>query len=520
MNGWKDDLILLIVRLRRTGSLEGFIKKDICMAAVFIGVWAGMPLGAYGQTDLSISPTMGTEGSAEQIEDSAKQAAGETLLKVEEKPIKTVLNTIEAREVDIHDVLDQIALESGLEIIADEGIEGRITLYLKDADVDDALRIILDANNLAYLREGNSVRVIRAQDFEEQFGYPFSQKVQTRMIPLSHASFFDVGTLLNQMKSTTGKVFYSDVTKTIILIDAPEPLKAMADLIKELDVPVVIKTFELRYRRAKDLARDVQGLLTRNVGRIRLDESANYIIVTDTASQIEEIARRIEALDQPSSEILIETKILQIILNDEHRQGIDWEAIVSDFQSLKFEGFGNGGGGTLSLGTVSEEDYVILLDALDTVGMINTVSNVKMTVADGKTGEIVLSSDDLLSAYEREERGEVSGDRKAVPAGRQDVTYHITPEVTEDKSVVMRLRPEVASLAPGGDEQEKAALHVREGTTIVVGGLFKDVWVEATRKIPLLGDLPIVGFAFRNQQERRRGTEIIVFLTPKIILKE
>ena len=510
MSGWKDDLI----------------KKDICMAAVFLSLLAGVPLRLYGQEEaLPLPASEAVHSPLKSIEEAGLSAppaqvnavlntaesfeeAGET---VEERPVKTVLDSLEVRDEDIHEALNQIALESGLAIDVDEGVEGRITIYLKDVDVDDALRIILDANNLAYVREGKSVRVMRAQDFEEQFGYPFSRKIQTRMMPLLHTSFHQVEALLNQMKSETGKIFYSEAAKTLILMDAPEPLKAMADLIKELDVPVAIKTFELQHRQAKDIVKDIQGMLTSNVGRIRLDESANHIIVTDTPSHIEEIARRMEELDQPSVEILVETKVLQIILNDEHREGIDWEAIVSDFQSLKFEGFGKREGGSLSLGTVSEEDYVILLDALDTVGMINAVSNVKMTLADGKTGEIVLNSSDLLSAYEREEKEMGAGDG-------QDITYHITPEVTPEKNVMMRIRPEVVSA--GSEKHENAALQIQGGTTIVVGGLFKDVWVEATRKIFLLGDLPIVGFAFRNQGERQRETEIIVFLTPKVIVKE
>src|SRR3989338_6737448 len=102
--------------------------------------------------------------------------------------LKTTLDTLDVQEMDIQEVLKRIAFQSGLEIISDEDISARVTIYLKDVDVFDALRIILDTNNLAYSQDpppaaetqggqGAAVHVMTAQSFESRFGYPFSQKV-------------------------------------------------------------------------------------------------------------------------------------------------------------------------------------------------------------------------------------------------------------------------------------------------------------------------------------------------------
>jgi type II secretory pathway component GspD/PulD (secretin) len=388
-----------------------------------------------------------------------------------------------------------------------------VTIYLKDVDVFDALRVILEMNHLAYTMEGAAARVMTEKAFEERFGYPFSRKVQTRMVPLVHARPDTVEELLNTMKSEAGKVIYSEGARSFILIDTPEQLDAMEALVRKMDVPVETRAFDLRYRKAKDIAPQVQGVLTKNVGRVEFGEGEHKMIVTDTSSGLDTAARKVEELDQPEEEVLFEVKILQIILNEEYREGVDWGAIVSDYQSVAFAGFGvKEGKGALSLGTVNEEDYAVLLDALDTVGAINTVSNLKLTASAGKANEILIRSSDLISDFD-------PGERLPAATGKRDVLYRVTPDIGKGGEVTLDIRPEVFGGAAAGADKG-VEFKAGNGATVVIGGLFKKATVEATRKIPLLGDLPFLGFAFRMRGERFCDTEIIVFLTPKVIVKE
>lgn len=164
-------------------------------------------------------------------------------------------------------------------------------------------------------------------------------------------------------------------------------------------------------------------------------------------------------------------------------------------------------GTALSVGTVSEEDYVVLLDALDTVGMLNTVSDLKMTGGDEGRNEILIRAQDLLADFEP---------REGI-TGKAEVLYGVGSSLGDDGQITLNIRPQVLGESAG--EKKELTLKLQEGTTVVVGGLFKSVRVEATRKIPLLGDLPLLGFAFRMQGQRLRETEIIVFLTPKVVVR-
>jgi len=259
-----------------------------------------------------------------------------------------MIDVLEFQNEDIREVIDLIELKTGLKIKVKEDVDAYVTIFLKDVEAHDALRIILDANGFAFSKEGEFIEVMTAEEFELRFGYPFGKMIQTRIINLSFINVEDTVGILNQIKSNEGKVLFNDETQTIILMDSIENLEAMQDFIKEIDVPVEEKTFELRFVEAQDILKDVQELLTDNIGRVQYDSAINQIIVTDTSAKIEEVTQFISRIDQKEKAINIQTRIIQITLNDEHLNGVDWEAIVSNFQSHKFLGLIDGNNETES----------------------------------------------------------------------------------------------------------------------------------------------------------------------------
>lgn len=235
-----------------------------------------------------------------------------------------------------------------------------------------------------------------------------------------------------------------------------------------------------------------------------------HAVPQDTGGDIEEVLTE-DAGPARAAEILIETKVIRIVLNDEHADGIDWEAIVSGYQEMPFSGFSAGTDakreGRLSVGTVSREDYDILLDALDTVGVIRTVSEGDVRTEHGTTVTV-----DILPS-EREDAGP-----SAESVRRESVRFRLTPSVGTDETLAVSLRPELAGMPPGYPEetpQEGVTVRPENGAVIVVGSLFDEVMVESAWKFPLLGDLPLLGFVFRGQEEELRKAEVITFLTVK-----
>jgi len=446
-----------------------------------------------------------------------------------------VLDVLELKDMDIIDVLKLISQKSGLNIVAGQNVRGKVTIYLKDVNVRDALTIILESSDLAYVESDDIIRVMTAQDFEHKYGYKFGETIETRIVKLNHISSADAFKILNQMKSGIGKIINDDNSNTLVLMDTPSKLDSMELLLKGIDVPIKTEVFDLSYAEAGYMAEKVSEILTPNLGRLKFDTRSNKIIVTDTELKIAEIQRIINAFDQKEREVLIESKILQIILSDEHKMGVDWEAIVSDYHSLnlasRFSVLSNtDNAGRLSVGTISNDDYSVLLEALDTVGETNILSSPRITALNNKEAKILVgSTEPYVTTTTTTPATGPTTTAESINFIDVGVKLYVTPTIHMDDYITMKIKPEVSSVVrtlttsnnntiPVVETSEaETTVRAKDGVTIVIGGLIKEEKIDSTRKVPLLGDIPILGFAFRKQGQQVRKTELVIFLTPKII---
>lgn len=447
----------------------------------------------------------------------------------------TIIDVLELKDMDIMDVLRLISKKSGLNIVSGKNVAGRVTIYLKNIDVRDALRIILESNDLAYIEENGIIKVLPGQEFEVIYGYKFGQALETKVIQLKYAKAEQVVVILMQIKSQVGKVSADTLSNSVIIADRPEKAKLMEDMIKRMDIPVVTKVFELRYSKAEDVAKKIEGALSKNVAKVEFDTRSNKIIVTDTEEKIAQVAKIIQAFDVKHQEVLIEAKIIQIDLNDEHKLGVDWEAIVKDYHALTLNSaFGllstATTKGTLSIGTLANDDYTVLIEALDTVGKTNVLSNPRIAVLNNEEAKILVgSSEPYVTTQTTTPASGPATTAETVNFIEVGVKLFVTPTIHGDGYITMKIRPEVSS-APTtlptstGNEipivetsQAETTVMAKDNATIVIGGLIKEENTKTINKIPVLGDLPFLGLAFRNESKKKEKTEIVIFLTPKII---
>ena len=446
-----------------------------------------------------------------------------------------IIDVLELKDMDIIDVLKLIAKKSDLNIVAGQNVRGKVTIYLKKVDVRDALRIILETNNLAYFEENGIIQVMADRDFESQHGYKFGEKIQTRIIPLTNAVATDVVAILNQVKSVFGKVIADETSNAVILVDAPNKVSSMQTLVKQMDVPRTTEVFALSYAGAEEMSKKLSEVLTKNVGRLDFDSRSNKVIITDTPRKMEEIKKIVAAFDQKEPEVLIEAKIVQIVLSDEYKLGIDWEAIVSDYKALALKGEfsildSTEKRGKLSLGTLTDDDYHVLLEALKTVGTTNILSSPRIAVLNNQEAKILVGSTEpyVTSTTTTPSSGPTTT-AESVQFIDVGVKLYVTATIHNDGYITMKIKPEVSSVTktiststnntiPVKESSEaETMVRVKDQTTIVIGGLIKNEKIDKIKKVPLLGDLPLVGFVFRNQSKLERKTELVIFLTPRII---
>jgi type II secretory pathway component GspD/PulD (secretin) len=209
----------------------------------------------------------------------------------------------------------------------------------------------------------------------------------------------------------------------------------------------------------------------------------------------------IRAQDKAPDEITLQSNVVQIILNDEHRDGVDWGAIVSDFNTalLKKENdpAWNDRKHRLSFGTVSQDDYAVLLDALDTVGQMTQFSQPPIKITADTPASINF------------EKQNIRVDLLLSRLKTGDLSLRISPQISVAATEIWNGEKIPASVVL----QAETKVLINNDMTIVIGGLMKEEEITRKHKFPLLGDIPIVGLVFRSRGRLMQKTETVIFLT-------
>jgi len=369
--------------------------------------------------------------------------------------------TLELKGVDILDVLKVLSKKSGLNIVAGKNVRGQVTLFLQDVDVWEALQLVLETSELAYEKKGDIIKVITERDYETKYGRPYLDKKETEVITLQYAHATPVSEILNQIKSNVGKVIVEESTNSLIVMDTPEALIQMKKAIERIDVPMVTRVFSLKYANAEDLEAKLTELITANVGIIKVDKRTNKIIATDIPSKLDEIERIVKAFDEKPRQVLIEAKIIEVVLEDEFVLGIDWDAVFRKSGSYTYNSNNFGGpdipstSGPLSGMTSSSlptftinsstDDFYAVVSALEGMGKTNTLSNPRVTVLNNEEASLAVATREPFVS-----QTVVQGDTTATTADNVEfvnvgVTLTVTPTITDDEHILMKIKPEVSS---------------------------------------------------------------------------
>ncbi len=298
----------------------------------------------------------------------------------------------------------------------------------------------------------------------------------------------------------------------------------MEDLIREVDVQTVTVTLSLKNIRAEEVLEEVRGMVTPSAGRIEVNTTANQVTVTDTLSKVEKIRRSVESLDARGRKIMLEAKLVRIVLNDEHLNGVDWGGIVTDLRSFRLEGLYNfltrgGRGALLTLGVVTQEDLRPLIEALDTVGAVNEYPSSDVIITANVEARMVVRFDEPYLSLSEARLEDAPEKEEPITSGQTALEFLVKPMVSVDGTILTSVVPHESSVALRGSFKRSRgeAVSIEEGNTAVLGNLIATDEVATLRKIPLMGDLPLLGFAFRYHRSAVRHEEFIIFLTPKTI---
>jgi type IV pilus assembly protein PilQ len=426
------------------------------------------------------------------------------------------------QNIEVRALLQVIADFTQFNVVTSDSVTGSITLRLKDVPWDQALDIILQAKGLGYRKNGNVLWIAPKDELAAK--EKLDLEAQAAIAQL-------------------------------------EPLRTQA--------------FQLNYTKAEDVAKGLTGSNTSgggasgpparilsSRGSVIFESRTNQLFVTDIAGKLEEVQGLIQRIDIPVRQVLIEARIVEA--TDSFGRSLGVKLGASDLRGIRggIPGYGVSGNNYLSFGgnysatgyqtgqspqVGLENTQFINLPAssINSVGAAtiaatlfsataNRFLNLELSALeqDGK-GKIV-SSPRVITADQVKaliEQGEEIPYQQSTSSGATSVTFkkavlklEVTPQITPEGNVILDVDVNKDSrgiLTPQGyainNKHVKTQVLVENGGTVVIGGIYTIEENDAVNKVPLLGDIPFAGALFRNKTRIQNKTELLIFLTPKVV---
>ncbi len=437
-------------------------------------------------------------------------------------------------DTNIVDALVYLSEKAEINVAVSKAVEGRATLSLNNVSIRDALDIILLSNELALEKRGDIFYVMPASDYESIHGEKWSEVRQVHIFKLRYAQPKDVVVILESLKSRVGNIVADNDTGTLVVMETPEKLAQMKQAIETLDREQVTKVIELKYANAKDVETFIQPRLdVKGSGSIKADEKYNRVVVTALPGKMEEVQKLVDSLDSKIRQVLIEAKIVRVKLEPDFEFGVDWEKLLKreliSVDSIFPFNPALTSFGKVVIGKLGASNVDVTLKLLKTVGETKLLSSPRISALNNEEAKIFIGTREFYTTSTTTQS--TSGASTAVQINFIDVgiSLKVTPTINENGEILMKIAPEVSrvdrtiEIATGDDipvvdtTNASTRVMVKDGNTIIIGGLIRDEVTRNTQKFPILGDIPFLGNAFKHVREDSEKSELVVFLTPHII---
>jgi len=446
--------------------------------------------------------------------------------------------TLDVENMNIEMVLKMIAEQSGLNVVISKSVTGTVTVKLDKVNIYQSLDSVLKTNNYVYSIENDIISVYSYQDSQQQERFT---NLQTKVFTLAYTDVADLKRILLSMKSPRGKIETNEKNNQAIITDTPDKIKEIGAALQEIDQETQVKSYKLLYSKAKDVETKLLQIVPKEKGDIYVDERTNNVVVRATPVILKNIDNFIEGWDSQHKQVLIEAMIMEVTLDETTKLGISWEqkhdnTTDSAADHPKFVDIATkfavnlataGPGGIFTVGSLTADQYAITLEALRTNANTQVLSSPRVVVIDRETANILVGSSEPYSVATTDPVSHlVVQDVKYVDVG---VKLDVTPEIGEDKFVTMKIHPEVSTarrvaevdnVVAKDTTQADTTMMVKDGETIVLGGLIKNSKTQTINKVPFLGDIPILGLAFKSRSYQDVKKEILVFITPHILTND
>ena len=265
-------------------------------------------------------------------------------------------------------------------------------------------------------------------------------------------------------------------------------------------------------------------------GRLVVNKVSGSILAIDFPQELANMALFLESIEGSAQrQVMIEARIIEVTLSDEYQMGLNWAAVrIGDFPILSQAI--SPASKIFQIG-ISDHDFSALLDAMSKQGKIDILSSPKVSALNSQPAIIKVAREDVY--WEREIVSEATGQAYGSSRPRWitvGILLKVTPQIDSDGSIIMDIHPSIRekvgeAVSPEGDiapilavRETNTVVKVRDGNTIIIAGLLQKRDIRNVTSVPFLGEIPLLGAVFRKTVDQKKKTELIIMLTPTIVV--
>ncbi|CWP54189.1 type IV pilus secretin PilQ [Neisseria meningitidis] len=412
--------------------------------------------------------------------------------------------SLDFQDVEIRTILQILAKESGMNIVASDSVNGKMTLSLKDVPWDQALDLVMQARNLDMRQQGNIVNIAPRDEL----------LAKDKAFLQAEKDIADLGALYSQ-------------------------------------------NFQLKYKNVEEFRSilrldnaDTTGnrnTLVSGRGSVLIDPATNTLIVTDTRSVIEKFRKLIDELDVPAQQVMIEARIVEAADGFSRDLGVKFGAtgkkkLKNDTSAFGW-GVNSGFGGNDKWGAETKINLPITA-AANSISLVRAISsgalNLELSASESLSKTKTLANPRVLTQNRKEAKIESGyeipftvtsiangGSSTNTELKKAVLGLTVTPNITPDGQIIMTVKinkDSPAQCASGNQtilcistKNLNTQAMVENGGTLIVGGIYEEDNGNTLTKVPLLGDIPVIGNLFKTRGKKTDRRELLIFITPRIM---
>ncbi len=435
------------------------------------------------------------------------------------------LFTLSLRNTDIREVLLAFSTRTDINIIFGPEVQGVATVDLKRVTFEEALDALLSPLGFVFKREGNFVKIAKPTPETRIFTLSYISTTRSGGATLSATSGGATAGVAGgaaAIGGATGGGGTSGATSSVSSSDS-------VDLWGEMEK--TLTTF---------LSKE---------GKVVVSRTAGLIAVTDFPSNLGKVAQYLELVEGSAQrQVMIEAQIIEVTLTKEFSAGINWSLIpkninIGPFGTLQ----GTLTGGRLAAQTLAPATSLfqiglatrlggqaiqLLLNALSTQGKVTILSSPKISTLNNQKAVMKVAVDDVFFTVtrQREPTTGVVTETITPQTVTEGIVLDVTPQIGEHDMIIMNIRPSIServgqATSPGGDvvpivavRAADTVVRVKDGQTVVIGGLMQQRSAKNVSGVPVLQEVPVLGGLFRQKTDDERKTELVILLTPTLII--